>query len=1254
MGEVPTARAIFDEALGLTEPERSAYLDLACGPDAALRTKVEELLEAYASAGPFLAAPTASGAAAAGAPGAPAEGPGTTIGRYRLIEPLGEGGFGVVFLAEQATPIARRVALKVIKLGMDTRQVIARFEAERQALAMMDHPHIAKVLDAGATDAGRPYFVMELVTGEPITRYCDTRRLAVPQRLGLFVQVCEAVQHAHQKGIIHRDLKPGNILVGTQDGRPHAKVVDFGIAKATAAGPAVKTLFTEHRVLMGTPEYMSPEQADASLDIDTRTDVYSLGVLLYELLTGTTPFEASRLRAAAYAEIQRIIRTEEPERPSARLGRGTTHASADARPGLSYLTAAVRGDLDWITMKCLSKDRTRRYDSAGALAMDLERHLRSEPVCAAPPSALYRANRLLRRHRGPFLAAGLVIALLVAGVVVSSLGFSRAAVNAARFREMSVEAQRGARIARNAEHTALESEAEALKQRDAAAFEAYIANILAAEASLALGEPKRLRTRLEACPPALRGWEWLYLDARADSSLLVLRHSGAVLSGDIDSRGQRVITGSADLTAALWDISTGRQRAILPGGSHQVAHVAFSPAGDLALTASIDGSARVWASATGAQIASVCGRPIRCAAFSPTGDRVVIGLSSGAARVWESATGAELCTLSGHGADLNSVCFDPSGERVATASNDGTARVWNARTGAPLAVLHGHSLNVITATFDGKGLRIVTTSQDGTARIWDAQSGAEARVLRGHENRVQSASFSPDGVRVLTASADHTARVWHAATGNELLQLRHDGSVAGAAFSPDGSRIVTASADRTARVWDAMTGTLVSVLRGHDSALRSAAFSPSGDRILTCSLDRTARIWDPTTPDAPMTLPHAGRAEAAPAISPGSDRLVTVLPSGEAIVRDAHTGEALCSLHGHELQIRSVNFSHSGRRIVTASDDRTARVWDAFTGRQLAILRGHQDVVVSAVFDPEERSIVTGSTDRTARVWDAASGAPIGIPLGHEGAVRSACFDPQGARIITASADRKARVWDAASSRQLTVCQGHSGAVVSAIVNPAGDRIATASDDGTARVWEAASGRELHVLRGHIGQLRAIAFDPAGSRIVGVGSQDSSAHVWSVETGALQFDLEGHDSTLSSASFSPVGDRIVTASGDKTARIWDAATGKELLSLRGHSARTFSAVFSPSGDRVITASADGTVRVWESIPYRLRAESLSTARRAREQMQQALSPEFVPDGDLDAITERLAANPSLDEVHRRAGLAVVQAERLRRTPTTPQ
>jgi eukaryotic-like serine/threonine-protein kinase len=415
------ARSIFFETLDRAPLEWCAYLDLACGSNVELRARVDQLLVAHGSIGSI------NGGLASSSPADPRvvllEGPGTVIGPYRLLQKIGEGGFGIVYMAEQIQPVRRKVALKILKPGMDTQQVVARFEAERQALALMDHPNIAQVFDGGATSTGRPYFVMELVRGIPITEFCDQNLLSVVQRLVLFVDVCKAVQHAHQKGIIHRDLKPTNVMVTVHDDRQVVKVIDFGIAKAVGQQLTEKTLFTNFAQMIGTPPYMSPEQAQLSgLDVDTRTDIYALGVLLYELLTGTTPFDQERMRTVAFDEIRRIIREEEPPRPSTRLSSvddTSTLASTKRGSDPRRLSQLLRGELDWIVMRCLEKDRNRRYATANGLAMDILRHINNEPVHACPPSLAYKMRLLARRHKTSLLTAALFLAVAACGCVMT-------------------------------------------------------------------------------------------------------------------------------------------------------------------------------------------------------------------------------------------------------------------------------------------------------------------------------------------------------------------------------------------------------------------------------------------------------------------------------------------------------------------------------------------------------------------------------------------------------------------------------------------------------------------------------------------------------------------------------------------------------------------------------------------------------------------------------------------------------------------
>lgn len=544
--------AIFDAALQKSASgERAAYLEGACGPDADLRGRVETLLKAHDAAGGFLQA-TVDG-------GQPNEGPGTIIGRYKLLQQIGEGGFGAVYMAEQLEPVRRKVALKIIKLGMDTKQVVARFESERQALALMDHPNVARVFDAGAADSGRPYFVMELVRGIAITEYADTNNLSLRERLRLFVTACQAVQHAHQKGIIHRDIKPSNVMVTLHDGHPVPKVIDFGIAKAVSQRLTEKTVFTEFRQIVGTPQYMSPEQAEMSgLDVDTRCDIYSLGVLLYELLTSTTPLEAEWLRTAGYAEMQRIIREEDPPPPSLRVS--TLHEQLETvarnrRIEPRVLSRLFRGDLDWIVMKALEKDRTRRYSTAGDLAADVERYLRDEPVEASPPSVAYKLRKFARRNRTGVMAALFAATALFVGLALATVGFVRARDEANRAQAIARFLEEIVAAVNPSEAESRDIDVEHVVRRARELFGNDHATVAAALEGLAL--QLQHAGNLASAEQLYRESEriWRSRGDKSPSLALALGRLGSLLrlKGD-DSGAEAALRESLEIAAALPDV----------------------------------------------------------------------------------------------------------------------------------------------------------------------------------------------------------------------------------------------------------------------------------------------------------------------------------------------------------------------------------------------------------------------------------------------------------------------------------------------------------------------------------------------------------------------------------------------------------------------------------------------------------------------------------------------------------------------------
>jgi serine/threonine protein kinase/tetratricopeptide (TPR) repeat protein len=555
-------RDLFVAAVKVPPEQWEAFLKETCAGDEELRRQVSDLLQEHQQAGSFLDRPVvarrATGEFHPGPNGAVPESldpataksadPSMTIGPYKLLERIGEGGMGTVWMAEQREPVQRKVALKIIKAGMDGRQVIVRFEAERQALALMDHPNIATVFDGGTATSGRPFFVMELVKGMPITRYCDEHRLTPRERLELFVPVCQAIQHAHTKGIIHRDVKPSNVLVALFDGQPVPKLIDFGLAKATGQRLTERTLFTEFGAVVGTLEYMSPEQAELNnQDIDTRSDIYSLGVLLYELLTGTTPLNHERLKQAAFTDILRMIREEEPPRPSTRLselGEALPSISARRHTEPARLTKLVRGELDWIVMKALEKDRNRRYESASAFAADVERYLADEPVQACPPSAAYRLKKFLRRNRGPVLVAGAIAVLLVSGIIGTSLGF--------------VRAERLRQVALRKEQDALDEKAKALAAHRRAMEELrattdhVVEQLIGAKPVLGPAEKAFLETALKRWQTfaAEQGDGELAQQARAEGMLRVAQLRGQLGERDAAISGYREATALLDKLAA--------------------------------------------------------------------------------------------------------------------------------------------------------------------------------------------------------------------------------------------------------------------------------------------------------------------------------------------------------------------------------------------------------------------------------------------------------------------------------------------------------------------------------------------------------------------------------------------------------------------------------------------------------------------------------------------------------------------------------
>jgi WD40 repeat protein/serine/threonine protein kinase len=1081
--------SIFAEALGKKGPERAAFIDRHCRGDDDLQKRIEALLRAHDHPDPFLEAPAVP-ARIATLDEPITERPGTVIGPYKLMEQVGEGGMGLVFVAEQERPVRRKVALKVIKPGMDTRQVIARFEVERQALALMDHPNIAKVHDGGETAGGRPYFVMELVKGVPITDYCDENRLAPRERLGLFLDVCQAVQHAHQKGIIHRDIKPSNVLIASHDGVPVVKIIDFGVAKAVGQHLTERTLYTQLTQLIGTPLYMSPEQAGQSaLDVDTRSDIYSLGVLLYELLTGTTPFDNERLSQASYEEMRRIIREEEPPKPSTRistLGQAATTVSANRKSDPRRLSQLFRGELDWIVMKALEKDRNRRYESASAFAADVQRYLHDEPVQACPPSARYRLHKFARRNKAALVTTAVVAVALVSGTAVSVW--------------QAVEA----RVARQDTEKSL-----------------YFHDIALAHRELSADNLGRALQLLDECPDHLRDWEWYYLKRLCRVEPIILSNESEVHSIAFHPDGGQIAAACGDGTVKVWDMRARKVVQTFPGHKPYAFSVAFRPPdGRYVASAGADRKVRLWDVATGQKVFEGDGQTGELTGvaysvmFSPDGRHLVAGSDDEGAIVWDVADGHVVLQLPEHKKEkaAESVAFSPDGRLMASGSWGGMVRIWDARTGKLVHECQGHERRRISAVaFHPDGRWLATAGFDRTVRIWDTTTGNQLRTLRGHNGLVSGLAFSRDGRRLASSGGeDKMVKIWDPLTGREVLNLReHTFMCHCVTFSPDGRRLASASSDRTIRIWDAtpLAGNEgLEVWTGeHEDEVWSAAFSPDGNRVASASWDRTVRLWD------------------------------------------ARSGGWLRTLH-HPGIVLNIGFSPDGRHMVSAANTPEripiATVWNVETCQEVSRTRANATAL--AIFDPEGQYLITEGPGHAVQVLDLRKGQVLGVFGRHDERIWGMTFSPDGRHLATASNDWTVKVWEWDASR-LRQCQEPTRTLpVRALgwrnrvaFSPDNRCLATGGTEHAVQIWDIAKAeQEPKTLRGHTGDVFAVAFSPDGRWLASAG-EDTTVRLWDATSGEPQHKLRGHTGWVNSLAFSHDSQRLVSGSRDHTVKVWD-------------------------------------------------------------------------------------------------------------------
>jgi serine/threonine protein kinase/WD40 repeat protein len=1129
-------REIFDAALAIDDPvERAAYLEHVCAGNADLRQHIEGLLSVHGEVGNFLELPAAALVNIAEAPAS--DQAGAVIGPYKLLEQIGEGGFGVVYLAQQTEPVRRKVALKVLKPGMDTRQVVARFEAERQALALMDHPNIAKVYDGGVTrDEGRgtgplatrPYFVMELVKGVPITTYCDRNQLTLRERLEVFISVCHAVHHAHQKGIIHRDLKPSNVMVALYDGTPVVKVIDFGIAKALRQPLTDKTLFTNFTQMVGTPLYMSPEQAGMSnLDIDTRTDIYALGVLLYELLTGATPFEEARLRQASYDELRRIIREEEPPKPSTRLstlGPAAATASANRQSDPQRLRQCVRGELDWIVMKALEKDRNRRYESASGFAADVQRYLANEPVQACPPSAWYLSRKFVRRNRGAVavaVATTLTVFLAAVGLAVSNVLITREKNEKAlalQEREAALTAaQTSERDARDQLFQALLHRARAERSsgrvgqrfetlkvlRQAAAIR--VTPELGIEAAAALVLPDVEVAKQWEVP--VQGGIGLSFDAAFQSYVRLDKQLGVTVCRLIDGREEVLISlhfHGEPMPLGLRMSPDGRFVAYGHGGA----------------PGAVAGKLRLWRldTPTPCVLLDDVDAVFETVIFHADGQFLAYGRANGVVSVMDLATG-QCVRKFATGDSPSGLAFHPRDRRLAVAGGS-SVRLYDTPSGRELPALHSATVDwTHSVAWHPDGRRLAAGCSDRKIHLWDTATGVEATPPWTHGDEDLRLAFNHAGDRLVSKGHGYHSRLWDTTTGRLLLEMPGN---FGLQFTPDDHLLGPEIRGNQVRLWRVADGRELRLLRSRNPVRFNQLGNPvlhKDGGILAANSEGVLSFFDLDSGEELATVPMPSERSICPFCFDSSGAWLTVGTSGllqwptqqdPAHADTLRVGPPHRLASGVDWPLSVGASAGPGGRVLAIPDGAYTTVIHRDRPERTFKLGPQTDVrhcavsatwVVTCTHWPDGQS-------RGARVWTADTGRHV-LDLPLNGYVL-AMFSPNGQRLATRSLEggkgEELRLWETGAWREVMRFEGASFAF-----SPDSRSLALNDVIGAIRLVEIDSGREVGRVSGlELKPFARICFTADGSRLIATTYNDG-IYVWDLRAIRAQLKAEGLD-----------------------------------------------------------------------------------------------------------------------------------------------